>query len=232
MADRGKKYKIACEKLKGIETLPAKDALSKVKELAYAKFDESVDIDICLSIDPSKSEQAVKGSVVLPNGTGRIVRVIAFAKGDQADSALKAGADFVGTNDLVEKISSGWLDFDYVVATPDMMGTVGKLAKILGPKGLLPNAKSGTVTFDLANIVSDLKKGRTFFKSDKSGLVHFSIGKVSFDANKLYDNFMAFMKALVSAKPATAKGRYIEKVTVHSTMGPGISVNLDEILKS
>ena len=228
MSTHGKKYEKAREALK-TDILPIKDALSKVKELSFAKFDESVDIHINLGIDSSKPEQSVRGSVVLPHGTGKPVKVLVFAKGEYAEKALKAGADFVGANDLIEKISGGWLDFNYVVATPDMMGPVGKLAKILGPKGLLPNVKTGTVTFDVGVIVSELKKGRAFFKNNKQGLINFSVGRVSFDANKLYDNFVAFIKNLIASKPASAKGQFVKKITVSSSMGPGIQINLDEI---
>ena len=231
MAMHGKKYEKARKVVEDIGVLPVKVALSKIKELAFAKFDESVDVNINIGIDPTRPEQSVKGSVILPHGTGRTVKVLVFAKGDYADKALKAGADYVGAADLADKISSGWLDFNYVVATPDMMGLVGKLAKILGPKGILPNVKAGTVTFDVENIVSELKKGRTFFKNNKSGQVHLSIGKVSFDGNKLYDNFVVFIKTLSALRPATAKGQFIKKVTVTSTMGAGIQVNLDEVLK-
>lgn len=231
MAMHGKKYEKARKLVEDIGAVPVKSALSKIKELAFAKFDESVDVDINLGIDPTRPEQAVKGSVVLPAGTGRTVKVLVFAKGDHADKALKAGADYVGSTDLADKITAGWLDFNYVVATPDMMGLVGKLAKILGPKGILPNVKAGTVTFEVENIVSELKKGRTFFKNNKSGQVHLSIGKVSFDVNKLNDNFVAFIKTLSSLRPATAKGQFIKKITVSSTMGAGIQINLDEVLK-
>lgn len=232
MAMHGKKYEKANELAKEVgTTLPIKEALTKVKQVAFAKFDESVDVDVNLGIDPTRPEQAVKGSVILPHGTGRKVKILVFAKGDHADEATKAGADYVGTNDLAEKITSGWIDFDYVIATPDLMGFVGKLAKILGPKGLLPNVKNGTVTFELGNIIKELKKGKIFFKNNKSGQVHLSIGKVSFDADKLYDNFIAFARALLISKPSSAKGQYIKKMTVSSTMGPGFEVNLDEILR-
>jgi large subunit ribosomal protein L1 len=169
--------------------------------------------------------------VVLPHGRGKKVRIIVFAKGDHAEEATKAGADVVGAEDLVEKILGGWMDFDYAVATPDLMGMVGKLAKILGPRGLLPNKKVGTVTFDIKAVVSDIKKGRIFFKNDKSGLIHFSFGKVSFSKEQLSDNFMAFVKALQAAKPASSKGKFLRKITVSSTMGVGIAVNPDDIFK-
>lgn len=225
----GKKYKEAKAKLIPDKKLSLTESLMKAKELAYAKFDESVDAHINIGIDPSKGEQAVRGSVLLPHGTGKKVRIIVFAKGDYAEQAQKAGADYVGTDDLIDKIMGGWLDFDFAVATPDIMGLVGKLAKILGPKGKLPNKKVGTVTFDVATIVKDLKKGRVFFKNDKNAIVHFTFGKKSFDVKHLQENITAFLKALTSAKPATSKGRFIKKVTITPTMGPSIPVNLDEI---
>lgn len=232
MSKYGKKYLKAAESIVKHQVMPVNDALAKVKELAYAKFDESVDVHVNLSIDASKGEQAVRGSLVLPFARSAAPRIIVFAKGEYANQAEKAGADFVGTDDLVEKISGGWMDFDYAVATPDVMGLVGKLAKQLGPRGLLPNKKLGTVTFEVASIIADLKKGRVFFKNDKSGIVHFSFGKKSFDVNKLQENLAAFVKALVSAKPAASKGKYLKKMTITSTMGVGIQVNPDEVLRS
>jgi len=228
MSKHGKKFKKAHEQLDKSVVHSVSDALKKVKDLAYASFDESVDVDVNLGIDPTKGEQAVRGSVILPHSSGKRVKVVVFAKGDHAEAAQKAGADVVGGQDLVEKISSGWMDFDFAVATPDMMGLVGKLAKLLGPRGLLPNQKLGTVTFDVDKVVAELKKGRSFFKNDKAGLVHFSIGKVSFDAQKLQDNLHAFVKALSAAKPATAKGKFLRKVTLSSTMGVGVSVSPEE----
>lgn len=227
MFNHGKKYRKASESVSKEQSFSSQEALKKVKELAYAKFDESVDLNVNLGIDASKGDQVVRGSLILPHSVGKAVRVIAFAKGDYADSAQKSGADFVGAEDLVAKIESGWMEFDYAVATPDLMGLVGKVAKILGPKGLLPNKKNGTVAFDLSPVISDLKKGQQFFKNDKSGLVHFSIGKVSFDVAKLQDNFVAFIKTLQSSKPASSKGKFIRKLVVSSTMGVGIRVNLD-----
>ncbi len=228
MAKHGKKYNQASEKIQKGQALPVLEALNKVKQLAYAKFDESVDAHINLGIDASKGEQSVRGSVVLPHGKGKTVTVVVFAKADHADEATKAGADYVGADDLVEKISAGWMDFDYAVATPDMMGIVGKVAKILGPRGLLPNKKVGTVTFDVGETVKELKKGRVFFKNDKQGLVHFSFGKKSFDSKKLEDNLSAFMKALIASKPATSKGKFLKKMTLCSTMGVGVAINPDE----
>lgn len=232
MAKHGKKYEKAFSGIVAGEILPIKGALEKVKNLAYAKFDESVDVDVNLGIDPSKGDQVVRSSVLLPFGRGKKVKVLVFAKGDYAEQASKAGADYVGAEDLVEKIESGWLDFTYAIATPDLMGLVGRLAKQLGPKGLLPNKKVGTVTFDVARAVEDLKKGRVFFKNDKSGIVHFSIGKVSFSVDQLNQNLIAFTKSLISARPSAAKGKFVKKVTVSSTIGVGIQVNSDEILRS
>ncbi|MBI2774552.1 50S ribosomal protein L1 [Candidatus Dependentiae bacterium] len=232
MATHGKKYIAASEKVNTDTVFSFKDGLAKVKELAHAKFDESVDVHVNLGIDPERGEQAVRGSVVLPHSVGKKVRIVVFAKGDQADLAREAGADFVGTDDLVEKIEGGWLDFEYAVATPDLMGMVGKLAKVLGPRGLLPNKKVGTVALQVAPVINDLKKGRLFFKNDKSGLVHFSIGRVSFDAAKLQENLVAFIRALSTSKPASSKGKFIQKVTVTSTMGLGIRVNPDDIVNA
>lgn len=232
MAKHGKKYTKALEQIKRNEVVPVDQALTKIKELAFAKFDESVDVHVNLGIDTSKGEQAVRGSLVLPFSKGKKVRVLVFAKGDHALQAQKAGADFVGTDDLVDKITGGWMDFDYAVATPDLMGMVGKVAKILGPRGLLPNKKLGTVTFDVADVVQDLKKGRQFFKNDKSGLVHFTIGKVSFEANKLHENLSTFVKALMAAKPASSKGKFLKKMTITSTMGVGLAVNPDDVLRA
>jgi large subunit ribosomal protein L1 len=232
MAKHGKKYIKARDQVAHNQALSIDQALAKLKELAYAKFDESVDVNINLGIDASKGEQVVRGSVTLPHTKGQAARVIVFAKGDYAEKAQKAGADIVGTDDLVEKINGGWMDFDYAVATPDLMGLVGKLAKILGPRGLLPNKKLGTVTFDVGPVVQDLKKGRMFFKNDKSGIVHFSFGKVSFSAPELYDNYATFVKALIAAKPATSKGKFLKKITISSTMGVGLMVNPDETLRS
>jgi large subunit ribosomal protein L1 len=231
MAKHGKKYRAAISK-KPSNDLGVDAALQQVKDLSFVKFDESVDVSINLGIDASKGEQTVRGSVVLPYSKGKEKIVIVFAKGEYADAAKKAGADFVGMEDLIEKVQGGWLDFDYAVATPDVMGAVGVLAKVLGPRGLLPNKKVGTVTFDVDAIVTDLKKGRAFFRNDKQGIIHFSIGKVSFDVKKLHENLDALVKAVIGVKPATAKGKYLKKMTVSSTMGIGISVNSDEFVRS
>lgn len=233
MINHGKKYKSAKETLQGsllkANALPVKEALLKIQELAYAKFDETVDVSVNLGIDASKGEQVVRGSVILPHGSGKKTRVLVFAEGIKADEARAAGADFVGFDDLVEKISGGWIDFDYTVATPDLMPKLGKLAKVLGPKGLLPNKKLGTVSDDVAAVVKELKKGKAFFKNDKYGLVHFAIGKVSFGAEKLQDNFVEFWKVLASSKPTSSRGKFIRKVTVSSTMGLGIQIDVDSL---
>lgn len=228
----GKNYIKAAESIQKNQVLPVAQALNKLKEIAFAKFDESIDAHINLSIDPSKGEQAVRGSIVLPYARSAAPRIIVFAKGEYAQDAEKAGADIVGAEDLVDKIAAGWMDFDYAIATPDIMGLVGKLAKQLGPRGLLPNKKLGTVTFDLAPIIHDLKKGRVFFKNDKNGIVHFSFGKKSFDVTKLHENLAAFLKALSAAKPASSKGKFLKKLTITSTMGVGIQVSPDEVLRS
>lgn len=232
MSKHGKKYIRAEEGIVKGQLLSADQALSTVKELAYAKFNESVDVDVVLGIDPSQGDQVVRGSVTLPYGRGNAIKVLVFAKGEYAEEAQKAGADYVGAEDLVEKIEGGWLDFTYAVATPDLMGMIGKLAKFLGPRGLLPNKKLGTVTFDVGHVVRDLKKGQVFFKNDKNGLVHFSFGKVSFDISQLHENLSTFVKALLSAKPASSKGKFLKKMVISSTMGVGIQVNPDEVIRS
>lgn len=230
MSSHGKKYLQAFKKTQQREPALVQDVLKSIKENAFAKFDESIDADINLGV--GKTDQVVRGSVVLPHGRGKKSRVIVFAKGDYAEQAVKAGADYVGTDDLIEKITNGWMDFEYAIATPDMMGLVGKVAKILGPKGLLPNKKLGTVTLDVADVVHDLKKGRTFFKADRAGIIHFTIGKVSFNVQQLQDNLLAFVKAVVAVKPPASKGKYIKKVGISSTMGTGHQVNSDELLRT
>lgn len=225
MAQHGKKYTQAREQVQADKLYLVADVFKKVKDLAPARFDESVDVNVNVGIDPSKGDQVVRGSVVLPHGNGKPVKIAVFAKGDYAEAAHKAGADYVGAEDLIEKIEGGWLDFNYAIATPDIMGLVGRVAKILGPRGLVPNKKNGTVTFDIAAVVSDLKRGRLFFRNDKNGIVHFSIGRVSFNSQALEENFTLFMRALVASKPASSKGKFIKKVTVSSTMGVGIPVS-------
>lgn len=230
MNKHGKKYQQAKAKLSPDKQIYSMlDGLKKVKECSYAKFNESVDAHINLGIDPTKGEQVVRGSVTLPHGTGKVVKVVVFAKGDAAASAQDAGADYVGAEDLIEKIEGGWTDFNYAVATPDMMGMVGKVAKILGPRGLVPNKKNGTVTFDVGPVVANLKKGQLFFKNDKNGIVHFSFGRVSFEPSKLAENFSSFLRTLAASRPSSSKGKFIRKITVSSTMGVGIQLNADEL---
>jgi len=204
-------------------------ALALVKEAAFAKFDETVDVSIRLGVDPRKADQMVRGAVVLPNGLGKDVRVLVFAKGEKAQEAQAAGADFVGADDLVEKIQGGWFDFDTAIATPDMMGTVGKIGKLLGPRGLMPNPKVGTVTFEVGRAVSESKSGKVEYRVEKAGIVHAPIGKVSFDVEKLRGNMLALMDALMKAKPSTAKGTYLKKVSISSTMGPGVNIDVPEL---
>ena len=230
MSKQGKKYSKIREKLAAANITNWKSALEFVCKNNPAKFDESVDVDVVLGIDAAKGEQTVRGSVLLPHGTGKKMRVVVFAKGEYEEQAKKAGADHVGVEDLIEKIEGGWADFDAAVATPDLMGAVGRVAKFLGPRGLLPNKKVGTVTFDIASIVSDLKKGRVSFRNDKTGVLHAPFGKVSFGSDKLIENLSSLVKAVKSSKPATSKGKFIRKITISSTMGVGVSINPDEVV--
>ncbi|MFA5074568.1 MAG: 50S ribosomal protein L1 [Candidatus Babeliales bacterium] len=230
MSKIGKKHIKVEELLKEANITDTKSALNFIIKNSRVKFNESVDACIVLGIDASKGEQTVRGSVLLPNGTGKEVKILVFAKGEHEAAAKKAGADFVGAEDLVEKIEGGWTDFDVAVATPDLMGLVGRVAKILGPKGLLPNKKVGTVTLDVAQIVADLKKGRVSFRNDKSGVVHAPFGKISFGAEKLIENLVALLRAVRSSKPSTSKGKFIKKLVISSTMGVGITLNPDEIV--
>jgi large subunit ribosomal protein L1 len=227
----GKKMNAADEKIERGKEYSLEDAIRLVKEASYVKFDESVDMAFNLGIDPKKSDQMVKGSVVLPHGIGKKVRVLVFAKGEKEKEAVDAGADIVGAEDLVEKITKGWLDFDKAVATPDMMGNVGKLGKILGPRGLMPNPKLGTVTFDITRAVKEIKAGKVEYRSEKAGVVHVPIGKVSFDNHKLFDNAKAVVESILKAKPATSKGRYLKKISISSTMGPGVTVDVASLGK-
>jgi large subunit ribosomal protein L1 len=229
MSTQGKKHIQVKEKLKEAKITTWKSALDFVVKNSHAKFDESVDTSIVLGIDAAKGEQTVRGSVLLPHGTGKKMRILVFAKGEHEEAAKKAGADYIGAEDLVAKIEGGWCEFEAAVATPDLMGVVGRVAKFLGPRGLLPNKKVGTVTFDIAGIVSDLKKGRVSFRNDKAGVVHAPFGKVSFGAEKLAENLAALVQAVRTSKPPTSKGKFLKKITVSSTMGVGISINPDEI---
>ncbi len=227
----GKKLNTAQEKIETGKEYLLEDAIKLVKESSYTKFDETVDLTVNLGVDPRKSEQMVRGTVVLPHGLGKKVRVLVFAKGEKEKEALDAGADYVGAEDLVDKITKGWLDFDKSVATPDIMGTVGKLGKILGPRGLMPNPKLGTVTFDVAKTVKEIKAGKVEYKTEKAGIVHVPVGKVSFDVEKLIDNAKTIINSIIKAKPATSKGRYLKKISVSSTMGPGIAIDIASLGK-
>jgi large subunit ribosomal protein L1 len=220
-----KKYKQAIEMYDTTKAYQLDEALEILMKLPKAKFDETVEVAINLGVDPRHSDQMVRGSVTLPHGTGKPVRVLVFAKGEKEKEALEAGADYVGAEDLVEKIQQGWLEFDKAVATPDIMGLVGKLGKILGPRGLMPNPKVGTVTFDVAKAVKELKAGKIEFKVDKAGIIHAPIGKVSFGKEKLKDNFMALLDMVIKLKPASSKGIYLKKCSISSTMGPGIKLD-------
>ncbi|MEW6584562.1 MAG: 50S ribosomal protein L1 [Nitrospirota bacterium] len=227
----GKKLKAVQDKIEPNKEYLLEDAIKLVKESSYTKFDETVDLAVNLGVDPKKSEQMVRGTVVLPHGMGKKVRVLVFAKGEKEKEALEAGADFVGAEDLVEKISKGWLDFDKSVATPDVMGLVGRLGKILGPRGLMPNPKLGTVTFDVARAVKEIKAGKVEYKAEKAGIVHAPIGKVSFEADKLTENAKTVINSIIKSKPATSKGKYLKKLSISSTMGPGIAVDISSLGK-
>ncbi|MBI5741522.1 MAG: 50S ribosomal protein L1 [Nitrospirae bacterium] len=222
----GKKHTSANEKIDKTKQYDLKEAVDLVKQLAHTKFDETVDLAFNLGVDPKKPDQMVRGSVVLPHGLGKKVRVLVFAKGEKALEAKNAGADYVGAEDMVEKINGGWLEFDKVVATPDIMGLVGKLGKVLGPRGLMPNPKSGTVTFDLGKAVKDITAGKADYKTEKAGIVHVSIGKASFESDKLMDNAKSVIRAIERAKPSTSKGKYLKKISISSTMGVGIPLNV------
>jgi large subunit ribosomal protein L1 len=223
---QGKHYRVAAEAVQADTKYELTEALTKVKETAYAKFDETVDVSINLGVDPKYADQMVRGACVLPNGTGKEAKVLVFCKGEKAEEARNAGADFVGLEDLIEKIQKEeWLDFDKTIATPDVMGMVGKLGKILGRKGLMPNPKVGTVTFDLARAVKEAKGGKIEFRVDKNGIVHTIIGKKSFTLEKLRENAMALFETLMRLKPASAKGTYVKKITISTTMGPGVKVD-------
>lgn len=228
---RGKKYVEAAKAVDRATLYDTAEAISLVKKAAVAKFDETIEVHIRTGCDGRHADQQIRGAVVLPHGTGKKVRVLVFAKDAKAEEAKAAGAEFVGAEDLIPKIQNeGWLDFDVVVATPDMMGVVGRLGRVLGPKGLMPNPKSGTVTFDVAKAIADIKAGKVEYRVDKTAIVHCPIGKKSFGVEKLQDNFKTLMDALVKAKPAAAKGQYIKSVSVSSTMGPGAKINPTKVL--
>lgn len=223
---RGKKYLESAKKVDRSALYEANEAVKLIPEIARAKFDETVELHVRLGVDSRHADQQVRGAVVLPNGTGKKVRVLVFAKGPKADEAKAAGAEFVGAEDLVSKITGeNWFDFDVVVATPDMMAVVGRLGKVLGPKGLMPNPKAGTVTMDVTKAINELKAGKIEYRLDKTNIIHCPIGKVSFGVEKLYENYRVLMDAIIKAKPAAAKGQYVKSATLTTTMGPAIRVN-------
>ncbi|HBF0500879.1 TPA: 50S ribosomal protein L1 [Clostridioides difficile] len=226
MTKKGKRYAGALQKVDRTKFYDASEALTLVSDIAGAKFDETVEAHIKLGVDSRHADQQVRGAVVLPHGTGKTKRVLVFAKGEKAKEAEQAGADFVGAEELVQKIQGeNWFDFDIVVATPDMMGVVGRLGRVLGPKGLMPNPKSGTVTFDVAKAIDEIKAGKVEYRLDKTNIIHVPVGKVSFGGEKLTENFTALMDAIIKAKPAAAKGQYLRSITVASSMGPGVKIN-------
>lgn len=225
MAKKGKKYTDTLKTYNRQALHEPAEALEIVKNNSKAKFDETVEVAFRLGIDTRHADQQIRGAVVLPHGTGKTRSVLVFAKGEKAKEAEQAGADFVGAEDMVEKIQKGWFGFDVAVATPDMMGTVGKLGKLLGPKGLMPNPKTGTVTFDVERAVKEIKAGKVEYRADKAGIIHVPIGKVSFDQEKLKENYKTIAETVMKAKPAAAKGQYVRSVTISSTMGPGVKVN-------
>ena len=229
---RGKNYLERAKLVDRTKLYEPAEALALVKEIARAKFDETVKVHVKLGVDSRHADQQVRGAVVLPHGTGKTVRVLVFAKGDKATEAEQAGADYVGAEDLITKIQKeNWLDFDVAVATPDMMGLVGRIGRILGPKGLMPNPKAGTVTMDVAKAISDIKAGKIEYRLDKTNIIHCPIGKCSFELSKLVDNFRTLLEAIIKAKPAAAKGQYLRSVVVASTMGPGVKVNHQKVLE-
>lgn len=225
MPKRGKKYIELRSKIDSEKRYALSEAIAKALECTYAKFDETVDVAVRLGVDPRHADQMVRGTVVLPNGLGKDVRVLVFAKGEKEKEAKDAGADYVGAEDLMEKIQGGWFDFDKAVATPDVMGIVGKIGRLLGPRGLMPNAKTGTVTFDVDKAVKELKAGKIDFRVEKAGIVHVPVGKASFGTEKLEENITAFMETILKLKPSTSKGTYVKTVTISTTMGLGVKVD-------
>ncbi len=229
MAKRSKKYLESRKKIDPEERVNFNEAIQTLVESSFAKFDETVDVAVRLSVDPRHADQMVRGTVVLPNGLGKDVKVLVFAKGEKEKEAAEAGADYVGGDDFIEKIRGGWFDFDKAVATPDMMGSVGKIGRLLGPRGLMPNAKTGTVTFDLAKAVKELKAGKIDFRVEKAGIVHAPLGKVSFGVEKIVENLAAFLETVVRLKPASSKGTYLKGVAVSTTMGPCVKIDTSVI---
>ena len=229
MSGNGKSYRAALAKLDRSQRYLLEDGLRLVEETARAKFDETVEMAVRLGVDPRQADQNVRGTVSLPHGMGKTVRVLAFAKGEKEKEAQEAGADFVGSEDLIKKISEGWFDFDKTVATPDMMAAVGRIGKVLGPRGLMPNPRTGTVTADIGKAVKEIKAGKLEFRVDKAGIVHVPVGKASFNPEKLIDNAKVVLTSILRAKPASAKGNYVRGVTVSTTMGPGIKIDLSQV---
>src|ERR687883_518087 len=222
MRRHGKKYRAAEGKIEAGRKYNLDEGVAKVKEVAFAKFDETVELTMWLGVDPRKADQLVRGTIVLPHGLGKSKTVLVIAQGDKQREAQEAGADFVGGDDMVDKIKGGWLDFDAVIATPDMMRSVGQLGKVLGPRGLMPNPKTGTVTFDVKTAVAETKAGKVEYRVDKTGVIHVGVGKVSFDESKIRENARVLLDAVVKAKPSTAKGKYVKKVNLAATMSPGV----------
>jgi len=232
MPSHGKSYLEAMKLIDRTKLYEPREAIELVEKTATKKFDETIEVSVRLGVDPRHADQQVRGVVTLPHGTGKTVRVLVFAKGDKAKEAEEAGADYVGAEDIVAKIEGGFMDFDVAVATPDMMGAVGKLGRVLGPKGLMPNPKAGTVTFDVGKAVKEIKAGKIEYRVDKTSIVHAPVGKKSFGAEKLLDNFKTLMEAIIKAKPAAAKGQYIKSVVISSTMGPGIKINPGKLIET
>jgi len=225
-----RKYKDFREKVDSRTAYDLEDAVKLLKENAFAKFDETVELAIRLGVDPKKADQMVRGTVILPHGTGKKIRVLVFAKGEKISEAEEAGADLVGLEDMIAKVQEGWFDFDVAVASPDVMGMVGKLGKVLGPRGLMPNPKSGTVTMDIGKAVKDIKKGKVSYRVDRAGNVHIGIGKISFEPLQLKENVLAFVDAVLRARPSSAKGQYIRNISISSTMGVGIKLNATNLM--
>lgn len=229
MPKRGKKYLESRKKIEKDNKHTFSEAVKLTLDTSFAKFDETVDVAVRLGVDPRHADQMVRGTVVLPNGLGREIKVIVFAKGEKEKEAIEAGADFTGSDDLIEKIKGGWFGFDRAVATPDMMGSVGKIGRILGPRGLMPNAKTGTVTFDIARAVKELKAGKIDFKVEKAGIIHVPMGKVSFGVEKIVQNLSVFLETILKLKPASSKGTYLKGITISTTMGPGIKIDASNV---
>jgi large subunit ribosomal protein L1 len=229
MPKRGKKYLDSKKKFNSDKRADFTEAVKMSIDASFAKFDETIDMAVRLGVDPRHADQMVRGSVILPNGTGKEVKILVFAKGEKEKEAQDAGADFVGNDDLIDKIKGGWFAFDKAVATPDVMGTVGKIGKILGPRGLMPNAKSGTVTFDVARAVQELKAGKIDFRVEKAGIVHVPMGKVSFGVEKIVQNITAFLETIMRLKPASSKGTYLKGIAISTTMGPGIKIDTNYV---